>query len=78
MMSVFSLHTLENISASDPYPELLYNVKVNILKCKKLTYITLSHACLLFVRNYVLWVVSVKNPKKSFKQSTLRVRLHIR
>lgn len=36
-MSVFSLHTLENTSASDPPPELLYDVTVSILKCEKLT-----------------------------------------
>lgn len=78
MMSVFSLHTLKNVGASNPYTELLWNVKVNILKCEKLPYITLSHAHVLFVKKYGLWVSLVKNPKKSFKkQSTLTVRLHI-
>lgn len=78
MMSVFSLHALKNISASNPYAELPHNVKVNILKCEELTYITLSHAHVLFVKKYVLWVSLVKNPKKSFKkQSTLTVKLQI-
>lgn len=78
MMSVFSLRTLKNSSAGSPCTELLQNMKVNIVKHEKLTYITLSHAHVLFVKNYVLWVSLVKNPKKSFKkQSTLMVRLHI-
>lgn len=64
MMSVFSLRTLKNSSASS---ELLHNMKVSIVKHEKLTYITLSHAHVLFVKKYVLWVDLVKNPKKSFK-----------
>lgn len=78
MMSVFSLRTLKNSSASSPCTELLHNTKVSIVKHEKLTYITLSHAHVLFVKKYVLWVSLVKNPKKSFKkQPTLMVRLHI-
>lgn len=75
MMSVFSLHMLKNSSARSPCTELLHNMKVSIVKHEKLTYITLSHAHVLFVKKYVLWV---KNLKKSFKkQSNLMVRLHI-
>jgi len=54
MMSVFSLHTLQNPSARNPYTELLWNVKVNILKCQKSTSITVT--CTWFIRQEVCLV----------------------
>lgn len=54
MMSVFSLRTLRNSSASSPCTELLHNMKVSTVKHEKLTYIILSHAHVLFVKKVCL------------------------